>query len=353
MFQADPKNFRELKTTGRPDIMLRLTRNDDTGEIYVGSSDAKVYQVDPMSEKPEFVPLEGHTSYVMGLVDTGKYIVSGSYDKSLIWWNKESHEQVRRIEMAHDRWIRNLTITPDKKYVLSVADDMLCKIWDAETGDLVRTLDAHIKVTEHGFPNMLYAAAVSPDGKLIATVDRIAKIKIWDLESGEQLKELEAPLCYTWDPKARIHSIGGIRSVTFSPDSKLLAVGGIGQIGNVDHLGAAGRVELFDVASGEKLHMFEGDDKHKGLVEQIVFHPSGKWIIAAGGDHSGWIQFMDLEKKEVMKQMKAPMHVHHLVVTSDFKTVFGAGHNRLAVWSFEPEEPAEEKVEEQAEQAGS
>lgn len=348
MFQADPKNFRELRTTNRPDIILRMTRNDDTGEMFVGSSDAKVYQVDPMVEQPEFVPMEGHTSYVMGLVDTGKYIVSGSYDKSLIWWNKETKEQVRRIEMAHDRWIRNLTVTPDHKFVLSVADDMVCKIWDAETGDLVRTLDSHIKVTEHGFPNMLYAVAVSPDGKLVATVDRIAKIKIWDFQTGEEIKELEAPKCYTWDPKARIHSIGGIRSVTFSPDSTKVAVGGIGQIGNVDHLAAAGRVELFDVASGDKIHMFEGDDKHKGLVEQIIFHPSGKWLIAVGGDHGGWVQFMDVEKKEVIKQLKAPMHVHQMVLTSDFKTAFGVGHNRLAVWSFEAEAPVEEKTEEAA-----
>jgi len=351
MFQAEPNNFRELRTTTRPDIILRMSHNEDTGEVFVGSSDAKVYQVDPGVENPEFVPLEGHTSYVMGLVDTGKYLVSGSYDKSLIWWNKETKEQVRQVETAHDRWIRNLAVTPDKKYVLSVADDMVCKIWDAESGELVRTLDSHIKITQHGFPNMLYAVAVSPDGELVATVDRIAKIKIWDLKTGEELKELEAPKCYTWDPKARIHAIGGIRSVAFSPDSTQVAVGGIGQIGNVDHLAAAGRVELFDVASGEKLHMFEGDDKHKGLVEQIIFHPSGKWLMAVGGDHNGWVQFMDLEKKEVIKQVKAPMHVHQMVIADDFKAAFGAGHNRLAVWTFEPEVAVEEEAVESKEEA--
>ena len=336
MFEADPKNIRELKTTSRPDIMLRMIGAKEKGMVYVGSSDRKIYKLDPMPKAPEFVPLEGHTSYVTGLVDTGKYIVSGSYDKSLIWWNNEDHKQVRRIENAHARWIRNLAITPDKKHVLSVSDDMVCKVWNADSGKLVRELKSHIKISQHGFPNVLYAVAVSPCGQFVATVDRIAKIKIWDFKTGKELKELEAPKCYTWDPTRRIHAIGGIRSVAFSPDSKTVAVGGIGQIGNIDHLGAAGRVELFNVESGEKIHMFEGDDKHKGLVEQIIFHPSGKWLMAVGGDHGGWIQFMDVAKKETLKQVKAPMHVHQVAVSSDFKMIYGAGHKKLAVWTMEP-----------------
>ncbi|MEC9093675.1 MAG: hypothetical protein VX438_13260 [Planctomycetota bacterium] len=343
MFEAEPQNIRELKTTSRPDVMLRMICAKEEGKVYVGSSDSKIYKLDPMPKVPDFVPLEGHTSYVMGLVDTGQYLVSGSYDKSLIWWDNETHKQVRRIEKAHDRWIRNLAITPDQKQVLSVSDDMVCKIWDAQSGELLRQLDSHVRISEQGFPNVLYAVAVSPCGKLVATVDRIAKIKIWDFETGKEIKEMEAPKCYTWDAKSRIHAIGGIRSVAFSPDSKLLAVGGIGQIGNVDHLAAAGRVELFDVESGKKLHMFEGDDKHKGLVEQILFHPSGKWLMAVGGDHGGWVQFMDIEKKETVKQVKAPMHVHQVAVGPDFRMIYGAGHNKICVWTMVPEEKQEPK----------
>ena len=52
MFQAEPNNFRELRTTSRPDIILRMSHNEDTGEVFVGSSDAKVYQVNPGVENP-------------------------------------------------------------------------------------------------------------------------------------------------------------------------------------------------------------------------------------------------------------------------------------------------------------
>jgi WD40 repeat protein len=334
MAEIGPKFFKEVKQITRADILLRISYQKSMQSVYVGSSDAKIYSVDPLADKPEFHEFQGHTSYVMGLVDTEKHLVSGSYDRSLIWWDKESREIVRRVEDAHDRWIRNIFLTPDGQTVLSVGDDMVCKLWDAKSGEFVRELVSHQKITPNHFPNMLYATAVSPDGNLIATVDRIAKIKIWDFKTGEEVTELEAPKCYTWDSEKRIHSIGGIRSVCFSPDSKSVAVGGIGPIGNIDHLESPGRVEIFNVASGEKTHEFEGDKNVIGLVEQIVFHPSGKWLMAVGGKHTGWVQFLDLEKKEVIRQVDAPMHVHQVAVTDDFGTVYGAGHGKLIVWSL-------------------
>ncbi|HIN54781.1 MAG TPA: hypothetical protein EYM79_10745, partial [Planctomycetes bacterium] len=104
MAEIGPKFFKEVKQISRDDILLRISHQKSMQSVYVGSSDAKIYSVDPMADKPEFHEFKGHTSYVMGLVDTEKHLVSGSYDRSLIWWDKESREIVRRVEDAHDRW---------------------------------------------------------------------------------------------------------------------------------------------------------------------------------------------------------------------------------------------------------
>ena len=84
----------------------------------------------------------------MGLVKTDAHVVSAGYEGQLIWWNPENHEQVRAIE-GHERWIRNLTQSPDGGSLVSVADDMSCKVWNAESGELIRTLNGHDAVTEH------------------------------------------------------------------------------------------------------------------------------------------------------------------------------------------------------------
>jgi WD40 repeat protein len=300
--------------------------------LFLGSSNFSVFEWAWSADEPRRLEFTGdrHTSYVTGMARCGDQLVSGSYDGRLIWWDMETRTGVRSLT-AHDRWIRRVIATPDGREVISVADDMQCKVWDAATGALRLTLSDHAALTPHHYPSMLYAVAVSEDGQWLATADKVGHVAIWDLAEGTRVAALDAPQFYTWDPKQRIHSIGGIRSLAFSPDGQQLALGGIGQIGNIDHLGGPSRIELYRWESGEHLRTME-DDKRKGLVEQMAWHPSSPWLLAAGGDHSGFLTLWNLESGEMVAQEGTDGHVHGFALRSDWRELFVASHQRIERW---------------------
>src|SRR5262249_40765780 len=81
------------------------------------------------------------------------------------------------------------------------------RLWDAETGKLVRTFTTQV------LDGSSRCYALSPDGKTLATVGRdYCTILLWDMTSGKQVMAL------------RGHS-ERITSLAFAPDNKTLASG--------------------------------------------------------------------------------------------------------------------------------
>jgi len=340
MSAVDPSKLKVARQVARKDILFGLARAAQSGRVYFGSSDGGVYVTDLADNKAEAKELARHESYVTGVAIAGECVVSGGYDRNLVWTNAADGKQVRKVE-AHDRWIRQVVASPDGKLIASVADDMICRLWNAADGERVAELRGHDATTPHHFPSMLYACAFSNDGKLLATGDRVGKIVIWEVASGKALQTLDAAGLYTWDPTQRRHSIGGIRALAFSPDGVLLVAGGVGKINNIDHLDAPARLEVFDWKAGKRTHEISADSKLKGLVEQIAFAPDGDWFVGAGGGNGGLVVFGQATTGKIVFQDTAPMHVHGLAMSEAGDTIYAAGHNKLVVWNLAPATPAE------------
>ncbi len=326
----------ETKRVGRSDILFCVVPGDQPGSWYAGSSDGNLHRLRFDGEISETEPLleKAHASYVTGLARTAQgQLVSGGYDRQLVWWDAASGKAVRTIP-AHDKWIRDVVASPDGRIIASVADDMVCRLWKAEDGAPLGELRGHESMTPHDYPSMLFTCAFSPDGAVLATADKVGRIVVWDVASRQVARTLDAAVMYTWDPTQRRHSIGGIRSLAFSPDGKTLAAGGMGQVGNIDHLGGRMRVSLYRWESGETLKETESGELN-GLAERMAFHPDGTWLLAQGGDNKGGTMLVDPVSGKVISEGTFAFHVHDFALAGP-DAAFAVGHNGIALQTIAP-----------------
>jgi WD40 repeat protein len=104
--------------------------------------------------------LKGHTGYIWRAYYSpdGKRIASvGANDRTFRIWDPEKTEPLVTGKDAHEDNVVGLAWTPDSKQILTSGRDQVCKLWDAETGKLVKTIT--------GFGDDIEAVAFSKDGK--------------------------------------------------------------------------------------------------------------------------------------------------------------------------------------------
>ncbi|MBI2891025.1 MAG: caspase family protein [Nitrospirae bacterium] len=226
----------------------------------------------------------GDTVRSVAFSPDGRYALSGSDDKTLKLWDMGSGNLVRtfkghgsavyeatdlrpsredglRTFKGHGSTVYSVAFSPDGRYALSGSDDKTLKLWDVESGNLLRTFKGHGDVFRSGIVN---SVAFSPDGRTALSGSYDNTLKLWDVESGNLLRTFKG--------------YGDtVRSVAFSPD------GGYALSGSDDKT-----LKLWDVGSGNLVRTFKGhgDVFRSGTVNSVAFSPDGRYALSGSDDNT-------------------------------------------------------------------
>ena len=197
----------------------------------------------------------------------GKTLASGLSGGQIKIWDARSGELLRTLE-EHTSHVSSVAFAPDGKTLASnTIWSNTVKLWDARSGALLRTLEGHT--------SGIRSVAFAPDGKTLASGSSDKTIKLWDAHSGELLRTLEGHTKY-------------VRSVTFAPDGSTLASSS-----------RDATVKLWDARSGELLRTLEG---HTQGISSVAFAPDGKTLASSGGDNT--IKLWDAHSGELLRTLE-------------------------------------------------
>ena len=256
--------------------------------LFAAAEDRSVLRWDLATGKTTV--LKDHDSWVGDLAFTpdGETLVSAGYDDTLAWWPvaAEKPEPSRKVR-AHEGWIRALAVSPDGKLLASGGNDRTVKLWNLADGSPVRTIE--------GLESHVYSLLFHPSGEFLLSGELRGQVHQWEVATGKKARSFDAKALHSYNAGQAV-DLGGVRSLSISPDGKHLSCSGLFKAENP--LGAVHEplVLRFEWETAKLLvsHTVAGQ---KSVAWRARFHPEGFLIGGSGGGAGGHLIFWNLEDK--------------------------------------------------------
>jgi len=311
-------------------VVLSTAFSPDGKHLAVGTSGGKLHlwQFNSNQRRPPLLAIPNIEISAVAFSANGKYLAAGGSDGNIWFWDIKDIERDRFLTKTRSGVgkVTQIFFSPDSQRLIARTSG------DTRSWDVAQMLDVPVFESDHKGSNpKINTVAFSPDGKQLAVGDRNLEIRLWDMRArvGTPLSvrkaglgrrdEAGVPEGMVWeieyspdgkilaaavcnkvllydpfnekverrmlpvrDPSSPVCEKHSIRSLSFSPDGKFIA------IGKED-----GEVSLIDVNTGEVKQHYAGHAKARQpvMIESIAFSPNGK--IFASGDRDGNVKLWD------------------------------------------------------------
>ena len=237
-------------------------------------------------------------------------LLAVSFGKGVIIYDIETQEKLFTLEEFNDMGVYGLAFSHNNAWLATGWGNPWgapggLKIWDVSTGSLLHELSGENN------NDSIFDIAFNKNGDLIAGISGEGRVYIWDSETLQIVQEFQA--------------IGGYGyAVAFSPDSKVLAVGGAATSDD-----ATACLRLFDLETEEVLFDLQG---HENCIESITFHADAGIHASASMDS---IRLWDTKNGEQLANMAVPdiWDTHSVAFNRDSTLLATAGFGDvLRLW---------------------
>lgn len=202
----------------------------------------------------------------------GKVLASGLFDGTVTLSDVATGKALSVFKVGKDEssdggiteGVRFVVFSPDGKTIASGSQNGMINVWNVATGNLIWKL-LHSKVDDtvnHLGDYPLNTAAYSPDGKSLVLGWLGKSLRFYNVATGQLIKTL-------------VKEENHVRSLAYSPNGNMLAVGGAYGVNTL---------QLWDVASGKVAQTLVRNAVKKtpdDSVDSLAFGPDGRTLASA------------------------------------------------------------------------